>query len=51
MCHAYFLGAKDPHKALKTTLKIEIDRDAWATLRSNVSRPFSYPIPVGSPSG
>ena len=27
--HAYFLGANDPYKALKTTLKAEIDRDAW----------------------
>ena len=41
--HAYFLGANDPYKALKTTLKAEIDRDAWATLRSNRSRPFSKP--------
>ena len=41
--HAYFLGANDPYKALKTTLKAEIDQDAWATLRSNVSRPFPKP--------
>ena len=41
--HAYFLGANDPYKALKTTLKAEIDQDAWTTLRSNVSRPFSKP--------
>ena len=41
--HAYFLGANDPYKALKTTLKAEIDPDAWATLRSNVSRPFPKP--------
>ena len=41
--HAYFLGANDPYKALKTTLKAEIDPDAWATLRSNVSRPFPNP--------
>ena len=41
--HAYFLGANDPYKALKTTLKAEIDPDAWATLRSNVSRPFPRP--------
>ena len=27
--HAYFLGANDPYKALKTTLKAEIDLDAW----------------------
>ena len=41
--HAYFLGADDPYKALKTTLKAEIDQDAWATLRSDVSRPFDVP--------
>jgi adenine-specific DNA-methyltransferase len=41
--HAYFLGADDPYKALKTTLKAEIDEDAWATLRSDVSRPFERP--------
>ena len=41
--HAYFLGANDPYKALKTTLKAEIDQEAWATLRRSVSRPFSKP--------
>ena len=41
--HAYFLGAGDPYKALKTTLKSEIDRDAWATLYSDTSRPFTPP--------
>ena len=41
--HAYFLGANDPYKALKTTLKAEIDADAWATLRSDISRPFDRP--------
>ncbi len=41
--HAYFLGANDPYKALKTTLKAEIDPDAWATLNSPVSRPFPRP--------
>ena len=38
--HAYFLGQNDPYGALKTTLKAEIDADAWATLNSAVSRPF-----------
>ena len=38
--HAYFLGANDPYKALKTTLKAEIHRDAWETLHSDTSRPF-----------
>ncbi|MAE72313.1 MAG: site-specific DNA-methyltransferase [Gemmatimonadetes bacterium] len=41
--HAYFLGAGDPYKSLKTTLKAEIDRDAWDTLHSAVSRPFDQP--------
>ena len=41
--HAYFLGANDPYKALKTTLKAEINEDAWATLNSDTSRPFSKP--------
>ena len=38
---AYFLGANDPYKALTTTLKSEIDEEAWASLNSDVSRPFS----------
>ena len=41
--HAYFLGANDPYKALKTTLKAEINQEAWATLRSDLSRPFDKP--------
>jgi adenine-specific DNA-methyltransferase len=41
--HAYFLGANDPYKALKTTLKAEIDEAAWATLNRDVSRPFDKP--------
>ncbi|MCY3990051.1 MAG: site-specific DNA-methyltransferase [Caldilineaceae bacterium] len=41
--HAYFLGANDPYKALKTTLKAEIDTDAWASLHSDTSRPFDKP--------
>jgi adenine-specific DNA-methyltransferase len=40
---AYFLGAADPYKALRTTLKAEIDAEAWATLNSDVSRPFEKP--------
>ena len=49
--HAYFLGANDPYKALKTTLKAEIDLDAWATLNSDTSRPFPQaPPPAASPS-
>lgn len=41
--HAYFLGANDPYKSLKTTLKAEINQDAWETLNSDVSRPFPRP--------
>jgi adenine-specific DNA-methyltransferase len=38
--HAYFLGANDPYKALKTTLKAEVNEEAWETLHSDTSRPF-----------
>jgi len=41
--HAYFLGANDPYSSLKTTLKAEIDPEAWATLNSDISRPFEKP--------
>jgi adenine-specific DNA-methyltransferase len=42
--HAYFLGGgSDPYKSLKTALRAEIDEDAWATLYSDVSRPFARP--------
>jgi adenine-specific DNA-methyltransferase len=41
--HAYFLGANDPDKALKTTLRAEIDEDVWASLNSDTSRPFPRP--------
>jgi len=41
--HAYFLGANDPYKALKTTLKAEDNEEAWATLNSDTSRPFNKP--------
>ena len=40
---AYFLGANDPYRSLKTTLKAEINEDAWATLNSDTSRPFDKP--------
>ena len=40
---AYFLGANDPYSALKTTLKAEIDPEAWGTLHSDISRPFDKP--------
>jgi len=41
--HAYFLGASDPYKSLKTTLKAEIDEEAWESLYSDTSRPFDKP--------
>jgi adenine-specific DNA-methyltransferase len=41
--HAYFLGANDPYKSLKTTLKAEINEEAWNTLNSDTSRPFDKP--------
>lgn len=41
--HAYFLGANDPYKALKTTLRAEIDEAAWQSLYSDTSRPFPKP--------
>jgi adenine-specific DNA-methyltransferase len=40
---AYFLGANDPYSSLKTTLKAEIDLEAWASLHSDTSRPFAKP--------
>jgi adenine-specific DNA-methyltransferase len=41
--HAYFLGQNDPYSALKTTLKAEINAEAWATLHSDRSRTFDKP--------
>ena len=46
--HAYFLGQtkdgeSDPYKALKSSLKAEINPEAWATLYSPISRPFEKP--------
>jgi len=41
--HAYFMGANDPYKSLKTALKAEIDEEAWATLYRDTSRPFARP--------
>lgn len=40
---AYFLGANDPYRALKTTLKAEINQEAWESLNSDISRPFPKP--------
>jgi adenine-specific DNA-methyltransferase len=44
--HAYFLGANDPYSSLKTTLKAEINAEAWQSLYSDTSRPFEKP-PAG----
>jgi len=40
---AYFLGANDPYKSLKTTLKAEINEEAWESLHSDTSRAFPRP--------
>src|SRR5690606_25805228 len=41
--HAYFLGDNDPYSSLKTTLKAEINQEAWESLYSDTSRPFPKP--------
>lgn len=41
--HAYFLGANDPYKSMKTALRAEIDEAAWSTLYRGTSRPFDRP--------
>lgn len=41
--HAYFLGANDPYKQLRTALKAEIDEEAWSSLYRDTSRPFDRP--------
>ncbi len=35
--------APTPYNALRTTLKAEIDAEAWGTLNSDTSRPFPKP--------
>lgn len=40
---AYFLGQKNPYEALKRALNAEVERDAWESLHSRVSRPFPKP--------
>ena len=40
MRHVCFLSGNDPYEALKTTLKAEINGEAWTTLHGKVSRPF-----------
>ncbi len=41
--HCYFTGGGDPYKRLKTSLKADIDHDAWASLYDTKSRPFARP--------
>jgi hypothetical protein len=36
-------GANDPYKALKISLKAEIDEEAWESLYRDTSRPFPRP--------
>ena len=40
---AYFLGQKDPYENLRKTLNTTIDREAWESIYSDVSRPFDKP--------
>jgi adenine-specific DNA-methyltransferase len=40
---AYFLGQNDPYNSLKTSLKAEIDLEAWESLNSDTSVPFAKP--------
>jgi adenine-specific DNA-methyltransferase len=40
---AYFLGQNDPYKSLKTSLKADIDLEAWESLNSDTSVPFAKP--------
>ncbi|OVE88122.1 site-specific DNA-methyltransferase [Agrobacterium tumefaciens] len=40
---AYFPGADVPYKALRSTLKSDIDEEAWESLKLTVSRPFAKP--------
>jgi adenine-specific DNA-methyltransferase len=39
----YFPGGQDHYKQLRRALKTEIDEEAWESLNSVVSRPFSKP--------
>ncbi|RBY86776.1 site-specific DNA-methyltransferase [Blastococcus sp. TF02A-26] len=41
--HAYFAGDEEPFKRLSDALQSEIDKSAWKTLHSTVSRPFARP--------
>jgi adenine-specific DNA-methyltransferase len=41
--HAYFTGADDPYDKLRRALRADISDEAWATVNSNISRPFPSP--------
>src|SRR5690606_27639022 len=41
--HAYSPGQNEPSNTLRTSLKAEINEEAWATLHSDTSRPFPKP--------
>jgi adenine-specific DNA-methyltransferase len=41
--HAYFTGADDPYDRLRKALRADISEEAWATVNSNISRPFPRP--------
>ena len=41
--HAYFTGADEPYDKLQRALNADIDPEAWASLYSTTSRPFSRP--------
>lgn len=47
---AYFLGANDPYKSLKPTLRAEINRDAWESLHSG-HRPQDHRPGGAAPRG
>jgi adenine-specific DNA-methyltransferase len=38
--HAYFLGANDSYTAAITTLKAQINAEAWVMLHNDTSRPL-----------
>ena len=40
---AYFIGAADPYGQLRTTLRAEIDPEAWETVRGDTNREFPKP--------
>jgi hypothetical protein len=48
--HAYFLGANDPYQSLKTTLKAEIDREAWEPCTAQSRAPSPSQPQAASPS-